>query len=99
MSENKTENKWGDREIGALWLNTSKNSGQKFMSGHIKTALEGKIDVVVFPSKDKKSDKSPDFRIYISEKLEGKTSPTRSAQPTATSKKKAEELAVAEDIL
>jgi uncharacterized protein (DUF736 family) len=40
------------------------------MTGHINTSLEGKIDIVIFSNKEKKSDKSPDFRIYISDKTQ-----------------------------
>lgn len=83
MSEIKTDSKWDNREIGALWLKTAKGSGQKFMTGTIKTSLEGKIDVIVFPSRDKKNDKAPDFRIYISEKTEVRSSiPTPAVEPT-----------------
>jgi uncharacterized protein (DUF736 family) len=68
MSDNKTEtSKWDQREVGALWTKISKDKTQKYMTGHINTSLEGKIDIVIFSNKEKKSDKSPDFRIYISD--------------------------------
>jgi len=38
------------------------------MTGHIQTSLEGKIDIVIFSNKDKRTDKAPDFRVYLSEK-------------------------------
>jgi len=72
MNDNKTENKWGNREMGALWLKLSKDKTQKYMTGHINSSLEGKIDVVIFSNKEKKSDKSPDFRIYASDRAENK---------------------------
>lgn len=69
MSDNKTEtSKWGQREVGALWTKISKDKSQKYMTGHINTSLEGKIDIVIFSNKEKKSDKSPDFRIYVSDR-------------------------------
>lgn len=69
MNDKKTEtSKWGQREVGALWTKISKDKTQKYMTGHINTSLEGKIDIVIFSNKEKKSDKSPDFRIYISDK-------------------------------
>jgi len=68
MSDNKNESNWTRREVGALWLKLSKDKSQKYMTGHMQTSLEGKIDVVVFSNKDKKTDKAPDFRIYLSEK-------------------------------
>jgi len=65
----KTEQtKWDRREVGALWTKLSKDKSQKYMTGHIQTHLEGKIDVVIFSNKDKKNEKAPDFRIYISDK-------------------------------
>lgn len=72
MNDNKTENKWGNREMGALWLKLSKDKTQKYMTGHINSSLEGKIDVVIFSNKEKKSEKSPDFRIYASDRAENK---------------------------
>jgi uncharacterized protein (DUF736 family) len=81
MSDNKTEtSKWGQREVGALWTKISKDKSQKYMTGHINTSLEGKIDIVIFSNKEKKSDKSPDFRIYVSDRPQKqKETPTSKA--------------------
>ena len=68
MSENKNENKWTEREIGALWTKQSRNGSQKYMTGHFKNSQGEKTDVVIFSNKDKKNEKAPDFRVYISEK-------------------------------
>ena len=68
MNDNKNDNNWTRREVGALWTKLSRDKSQKYMTGHIQTSLEGKIDIVIFSNKEKKSDKSPDFRIYLSEK-------------------------------
>ena len=68
MNDNKNENNWTRREVGALWTKLSKDKSQKYMTGHIQTSLEGKIDIVIFSNKEKKTDKAPDFRIYLSEK-------------------------------
>lgn len=68
MNTKPEQTKWDRREIGALWTKLSKDKSQKYMTGHIQTHLEGKIDVVIFSNKDKKNDKAPDFRIYISDK-------------------------------
>ena len=82
MSDNKTEtSKWGQREVGALWTKISKDKSQKYMTGHINTSLEGKIDIVIFSNKEKKTDKSPDIRINASDRadkqkeLAGKAAP------------------------
>jgi len=81
----KTEQtKWDRREVGALWTKLSKDKSQKYMTGHIQTHLEGKIDVVIFSNKDKKNEKAPDFRIYISDKE------TKSAAAVAVVSKPAE---------
>jgi uncharacterized protein (DUF736 family) len=72
MNDTKTESKWGNREMGALWLKLSKDKTQKYMTGHINSSLEGKIDVVIFSNKEKKNEKSPDFRIYASDRPESK---------------------------
>ena len=68
MNDNKNDSNWTRREVGALWTKLSKDKSQKYMTGHIQTSLEGKIDVVIFSNKDKRTDKAPDFRIYLSEK-------------------------------
>ncbi len=83
MNDNKTENKWGNREMGALWLKVSKDKTQKYMTGHINSSLEGKIDVVIFSNKEKKSEKSPDFRIYASDRAENKQKDPTGSQVVA----------------
>lgn len=99
-----TREKWGNKEIGALWMKVSQSKGQKYMTGHIETDLEGRIDVVIFTNKDKKSDKAPDFRIYISDKkqTQGQNQKGSADAPPARSqaaqKPKAEaEVAVVQD--
>jgi uncharacterized protein (DUF736 family) len=83
MNATKTENKWDNRELGALWMKVSKDKSQKYMTGHINSSLEGKIDIVIFSNKEKKSEKSPDFRIYASDRadkqkeLAGKAAPAQ----------------------
>jgi len=62
---------WKNREIGALWLKKSA-SGTKYLSGHIETGENDDIDsektrVIVFANKDKKNDRAPDYRMYLSE--------------------------------
>ena len=87
MSEN-TKNEWEKREIGALWTKTSQASGKKYFSGHFKIQTEfgedKKVPVVAFFNKDKKSENSPDFRIYLSKPAETQTE-TKTEQQTATS--------------
>jgi uncharacterized protein (DUF736 family) len=88
----KTEqSKWDRREVGALWTKLSKDKSQKYMTGHIETSLEGKIDLVIFSNKDKKSDKAPDFRVYISDRDK------KDASPVAAIKKETEAVAASSD--
>jgi uncharacterized protein (DUF736 family) len=50
--------------IGALWKQTS-GAGKTYLSGFVQLEETGeKIRVVVFAARDKKTDKSPDFRMY-----------------------------------
>jgi len=77
MSENKNENNWNQREIGALWTKQSRSGSQKYMTGHFKNSQGEKIDVVIFSNKDKKNEKAPDFRIYVSEKTKPETQQSR----------------------
>mgnify|MGYP001457422511 FL=1 len=87
MSEN-TNNEWEKREIGALWTKTSQASGKKYFSGHFKIQTEfgedKKVPVVAFFNKDKKSENSPDFRIYLSKPAETQTATTTEQQSAAT---------------
>lgn len=76
MSENNNKSNWSKREVGALWTKTSKDKTQKYMTGHVDHGLDGKIDLVIFSNKDKKSPNAPDFRIYLSDK----TSPNQATQ-------------------
>lgn len=50
-------------EIGALWI--KEKNGKKWLSGKINGQY-----VVVFRIKDKKSEKSPDYRVLLSQKRE-----------------------------
>lgn len=59
---------WSNREIGALWKRVAKNSGQKYLAGHItvdELGVERKLKVIVFQNKFKgDNEKAPDLRIY-----------------------------------
>jgi len=56
-----------EREIGALW---KKNKGAfSYYSGTLRDS-RGAFNIVVFPVSDKASEKSPDFRILVSQTYE-----------------------------
>ena len=68
QTDNKKNNEWAEREVGALWKKQSPT--QKFLSGHIKMddgmGGEETLQVVIFNNKHKSKDNHPDFRIYKS---------------------------------
>ena len=79
MSDNKEENEWNDRELGALWVNTKNNSGEKYLTGQIKGEK-----VIVFKNRFKEENpKAPDFRIYRQKELDA---PASAAAPTESSR-------------
>ena len=93
MSDSNQNNNgdWSKREIGALWLKKSA-SGTKYLSGHIETGENDEIEsektrVIVFANKDKKNDRAPDYRMYLSE------SPQSSENKPEASGAKTEEVA------
>jgi uncharacterized protein (DUF736 family) len=67
---NNTNNK--NQELGALWKKKSK-AGMSFLSGYINDHDGQRIDVVVFANGNKKNEKAPDYRLYVSKPLENKT--------------------------
>lgn len=80
MSENKKANDWSKRELGALWK--KKSATQTYLTGHLSFEDGERINVVVFSNKNKKNDKAPDFRVYVSEQR------PQAAAPAASSQKK-----------
>ena len=64
--ENKSNNDWSAREIGAMWKKDGQN--QKYLSGKIKLPgnLGGhELGVVMFTNRQKSADNQPDFRLYL----------------------------------
>jgi hypothetical protein len=60
MSENKDNNEWSDREIGALWVNVKNGGNEKYLTGQVNGEK-----VILFKNKYKdENPKAPDFRIY-----------------------------------
>jgi uncharacterized protein (DUF736 family) len=90
----KSNNDWEKRELGALWTKEAQGSGRKYFSGHIKIQTdfgeEKKINVVAFHNKDKKSENSPDFRIYLSRPA-GTTAETATATTETQSQEETSE--------
>lgn len=83
INANDTANKSQREELGALWKRQGKN--QTYLTGYINKANGEKIKIVVFSSKNKKSENQPDFRIYESVPMEGRpaTSAPQKAAPTS----------------
>ena len=82
---NAAKSEWQNREIGALWKRTSAPSdtfprGRTYLTGKIKFDEFGEektVNVVVFSNANKKNEKAPDFRIYISKESGEKASQTQ----------------------
>lgn len=56
------------KKIGALWLRSAKNTGNKYMSGVVDIDNDGNsLRVVVFKNGYKEEAKHPDYVIYIQE--------------------------------
>lgn len=68
--ENKSQNEWQKREIGALWKR--KSASQSYLSGHIDVSKadaflgDSKLKFVVFSNRYKEKDSHPDYRVYLS---------------------------------
>lgn len=95
---NEVQNEWRKREVGALWKRESKASGKKYLSGTLKVnelGVETVLEVVVFPNINKKSEKSPDFVMYLSKDKETKDQPAKAAAgATQNSRPSAQKVAV-----
>lgn len=102
MSENQnnTENK--NKELGALWKRKSRNGGQTYLAGHVVSenefGEEVKTRVVVFSNSNKKSENSPDFRVYEQRPLENNATATSTTNQKAQTAETAEADPV-EDVL
>lgn len=59
-------------KIGALWLKQS-SKGTKYFSGTLTAPSAEKSQIVIFKVKEKKSEKSPDYEIFLSEPREKRT--------------------------
>jgi uncharacterized protein (DUF736 family) len=82
MENNKQQNDWQKRDIGALWKREGKN--QKYLSGYFKDELGEQVEIVIFANKFKNDNpKAPDYRVYLSTKSDG----TAKTQAVATTSK------------
>jgi len=78
---------WKKRELGALWTKVAKKTGAKYLRGKLKLET-GEINVMVFPTKEKRNENSPDFVIYLDDSVpqnsggnqEVQAAPVQSAQ-------------------
>ncbi len=50
-------------KLGALWRQKKKKDGAEYLKGNCKG-----IQIIIFLNDEKRSEKSPDFFIYLSEK-------------------------------
>lgn len=69
MENNKQQNDWQKRDIGALWKRDGKT--QKYLSGYFKDELGEQVEIVIFANKFKNENpKAPDYRVYLSSKID-----------------------------
>jgi hypothetical protein len=81
MSNN---NQNGDRQrLGGLWKRESQNTGTKYLTG--KITVDGQdISLVVFATKEKKNEKSPDYVVYLGQDrpaAQGNAAPPQRSAP------------------
>lgn len=87
MENNKQQNDWQKRDIGALWKREGKN--QKYLSGYFKDELGEQVEIVIFANKFKNDNpKAPDYRVYLSTKSDS-TTKTQAVATTAKVESKA----------
>ncbi len=98
-TQTSNQTKKNEQEIGALWKRVSKSGSQTYLSGHITVDELGSprtYKVVVFSNKNKKNEKAPDFRIYLSkapgETAVGATTPVKSERTVTVATQQEEEL-------
>ena len=67
-SNNSNDSKFDNTEVGALWKRQARGGGQVYLAGHVRLNedSEDTTKVVVFTNKHKKSEKAPDYRVYLS---------------------------------
>lgn len=99
-TNNNQQNK--NQELGALWKKKSK-AGMSFLSGYIVDHDGARTDIVVFANGNKKNEKAPDYRLYVSKPLEGKQTANKAAPQKQQQPKKivqqVQEVDAEEDIL
>ena len=66
--DNKTNNEWKERELGALWLKEGKKG--KYFYGKIND-----VECVVFKNNHRETDKHPHYIIYKSQPRETQPEP------------------------
>ena len=71
MNKNNQQQNKNQNELGALWKKKSK-AGMSFLSGYIVDHDGTRTDIVVFANGNKKNEKAPDYRLYVSKPLEAK---------------------------
>ncbi len=97
-TQTSNQTKKNEQEIGALWKRVSKSGSQTYLSGHITVDELGSprtYKVVVFSNKNKKNEKAPDFRIYLSkapgEATASSTAPVKSERTAAAAPQQQQE--------
>ncbi len=61
------------KSVGALWVREYEKDGQKkkMLSGEIDLGALGKVNIAVFKNEKKEKENQPDYRIVLSEPVNG----------------------------
>ena len=75
-SDSNNNKSFDNTEVGALWKRQARGGGQTYLAGHVRLTedSEDTTKVVVFTNKHKKSEKAPDYRVYLSKPFQASTS-------------------------
>jgi hypothetical protein len=82
-NENQAPKTSRELEVGALWLKKSK-AGADFLAGYFLNEKKEKVNIVVFKNSFKQpGELSPDYRAYLSEKVQNSTPQQQTQQAEA----------------
>ena len=59
------------KRIGVLWVKQSKDK-VRYHKGTLDLGALGNVEIAIFPNKDRKNDKAPDYYIVLSEPAQAK---------------------------
>ena len=55
------------KRIGGFWKHKSKDKGLEYLGGEVEFLAGVKTKLIVFKAKEKKTENSPDYIVYVSD--------------------------------